>query len=132
MRTISLVFACCVWAGTASAQDAAAEVKQEIEAMARTAGKGDVTTYGASLSDDLRWVNPDGTVITKAQRLEVVAKATGGGPRFENVDVKVQGNTAAALFDTIFPDGRRLRAARTYTKRDGRWVLMLHMAVQLK
>jgi ketosteroid isomerase-like protein len=131
MRTISLVLACCVWAGAASAQDPAAEVRQAIEGQLQAAKKGDAAAYGRYFADDARWVGGDGVVYTKTQRIDRV-KAQTVPSRVENVDVKVHGDTALAVFETIFDDGIRQRVARTYLKRDGRWQLALHAAVQLK
>jgi ketosteroid isomerase-like protein len=131
MRTISLVLTCCLWIGTASAQDPAAEVRLAIEAQMQAARKGDAAAYGRYFADDVRWVGGGGVVYSKQQRIDRLKGQTVPS-RVENVDVKVHGDTALAVFEAIFDSGTRQRVARTYMKRDGRWQLVLHAAVEFK
>ena len=104
---------------------------QETKESGEAALKGDAAGYGRNIADDLRWIGPDGTIITKQQRLDDLVKQP-GAPRLGNIDAKVQGDTALVVFDSTFDDGRRQRNARTYIKRDGRWPLVLHASVPLK
>jgi hypothetical protein len=131
-RVVGAVVLGLFGAALLSAQDPAAEVRQALEATRQAAVKGDVATYARYAGDDLRWVGGDGMVLTKQQRLDALAKAPGGPTRYENVDIKVQGDTALVIADAIFADGNRNRLVRTLMKRDGRWQMVLHAGISLK
>jgi ketosteroid isomerase-like protein len=132
MRTIPLVLACCLWVGTARAQDPAAEVKQAMEALRQAAEKRDAALWSRYATDDLRFVGGDGVVWTKKQRLDALVKGAPAPTRFENIDVKVHGDTALVVADSVFASGNRNRIVRTFMKLDGRWQLVLHAGIAVK
>jgi len=96
-------------------------------ARAAAAAK-DVKAYERFIADDLRWVNADGSIWSKQDRLKAIPTAE-GVPTLEQADIKVYGDAATVVGAT---NGGRNRMVRTYVKRDGRWQLVLHAGFPMK
>jgi ketosteroid isomerase-like protein len=118
-------------AAVLSAQDAASEIRKMMDAERAAAVAKDVKAYERFLADDLRWVIADGSVFTKQERLKEIP-AGGTPPSFGEMDVKVFGDSAMVVTVATNRDGSRVRLARTYVTRDGRWQLVLHAATPMK
>ncbi len=114
-------------AAVLSAQDAASEVRKAVEGQRAAAVAKDAKAYERFLADDLRWVNPDGSMNTKQERVKAVATGS-GPPTFGELDIKVYGDAATLVTVQTNSEGVRSRLTRTYIKRDGRWQLVLHAA----
>ena len=70
-----------------SAQDAVSEVRQTLDARAAAVVKY-VKAYERFLADDVRWINSDGTVNNKKDRLNGLP-AEGPPPTLSEADIRV-------------------------------------------
>jgi ketosteroid isomerase-like protein len=114
-----------------SAQDAASEVRKVMDGARAAAAAKDAKAYERFIADDLRWVQADGRVWTKQERLKDIPTA-GTPPTLNEADIKVAGDVATVVSSTTASDGSRNRVVRTYVKRDGRWQLLLHAGFPMK
>ncbi len=116
----------------ALAQSAEQEVRKTNDAiLAASSTGGDKATYARLVGDDLRWINADGSIMTKAQRLAQI----GGGPAptFRDVDVKIYGDTAVMVARLEDAGGSNQRVVlRVFVKRNGQWQLIGHSATPTK
>jgi ketosteroid isomerase-like protein len=113
------------------AQSAESEVRKANDQLLAVAQAGDSAAYAKFLSDDLRWVGPEGVIQSKAQRLAAVAKRL-EVPKSSEVDVKVYGETAVMLARIEFANGDRGRVHRVFVKRGGQWQLASHSGTPMK
>ena len=112
------------------AQSAEQDVRKAHDALLAAAEAGDKATYAKFAADDLRWLNADGMIQSKAQR--IAGLGGGGTPKFSEIDIKVYGDTAVMLARADFPDGRKQRTHRVFVKRGGQWQLVSHSATPSK
>ena len=132
IRGLSLVVGLLIGGTVLVAQDAVSEVRKAMNDSRAAAAARDAKAYERFVAEDLRWVNTDGTVSSKQDRLKAVTGPGTGPPAFGEMDIKVSGDTATVVLSQTFPNGDRARQARTWVKRDGRWQLLLHAAVPMK
>jgi hypothetical protein len=110
-------------------QDVASEVRKVMDGARAAAAAKDVKAYERFIADDLRWVNADGSIWSKQDRLKAILTAEGAPPTLDQADIKVYGDAATVVGAT---NGGRNRMVRTYVKRDGRWQLVLHAGFPIK
>src|SRR3954453_7021196 len=89
--------------------------------------KGDVKRFQEILADDFMSSNPDGSLLDKAEFLELTAQpVTISGLVVEDVRIRLLGDFAIihARFNSRFADGRPRRGRYTdnWARRDGAWV----------
>ena len=111
-------------------QDAVSDVRKVMDGARAAAAAKDAKTYAGFIADDLRWINADGSVWSKQERLKAIPTA-GPPPALEQADIQVHGDSATVVGTTKSENGRS-RMVRTYVKRDGRWQLVLHAAYPMK
>ena len=92
-----------------------------------SAQKGDVKRLEEILADDFMCSTPDGSLLDKAEYLELVAQpVTISGPVAEDVQIRLLGDFAIVhgRFNSRFADGKQRRGRYTdnYERRDGTWV----------
>lgn len=112
------------------AQSAEQDIRKAMDALATAAKAGDRANYLKLLADDLVWINDDGSVVNKTQRLAALKPATlllG----HQDVTVKVFGDTAVVVAQTNFKD-RKSRTHRVFTKRGGQWLLLTHSGTTIR
>ena len=135
-----LVFASCValcLAHPVYGQSPEEQVTKTNEQILVAAQKRDIAAYTKLTGDDLRWIQADGSVITKARRLsdlKTTPPATANSRTFTDTDVKVYGNTAVLVCRSDYDrDGKRMaeRVHRVFVNRNGSWVLVSHSATPL-
>ena len=115
---------------TAFAQSAEQEIRKLLEEMRAANKTGDKAVYTRILADDLQWVNDQGTVDTKAQR---IAGIKGGLELIQReADIRVHGDTATAIELVEFPDGIRRRLLRVFVRQNKEWKLVRVAAVRLQ
>jgi hypothetical protein len=129
-RVVVAVVVVFLGAAVLGAQDAASDVRKVMDAARAAAAAKDAKAYESLIADDLRWVNTDGTIWNKQQRLKEIP-AGGTPPALEDADIKVHGDAATVVGVTKSANGQS-RLVRTYVRRDGRWQLVLHAAFPLK
>src|SRR3954465_958155 len=88
---------------------------------------GDVKRFEEILADDFMGSFPDGSLLDKAEYLELVAQpVTTSGLVAEDVRIRLLGDFAIihARFNSRFADGKQRRGRYTdnYVRRDGTWV----------
>ena len=79
-----------------SAQDAVSEVRKSIDDGRAASAAADVKAYERIVADDLRWINLDGSVWSKQERLKALSTSA-PPPTIEQVDVKVYGDAATVV-----------------------------------
>ena len=89
--------------------------------------KGDVKRFEELLADDFMCSTPDGSLLDRAEFLELAAKpVTTSGLVAEDVRIRLLGDFAIihARFDSRSADGkpRRGRYTDNWARRDGTWV----------
>ena len=89
--------------------------------------KGDVKRFEEILADDFMMSTPDGSLLDKAEYLELTAQpVTISGLVAEDVRIRLLGDFAIihARFDSRSADGapRRGRYTDNWARRDGAWV----------
>jgi ketosteroid isomerase-like protein len=128
-RTCAVLLAVSLWVPALLAQSVEQAVKQANDALLAASSKGDSAAYGKLIGDDLRWVDSDGTVFTKAQRLTQIKAPSTSGRTFRDLDVKSYGNTAVAIFRSDWTvSGKKMseRVQRVFVNRNGQWQLVSH------
>lgn len=98
-------------------------------ALLEAAGAGDKAAYSKLAADDLRWVQSDGSVLTKSQRVALLTGRRTVGRIFRDTDVKVYGTTAVLLCRSDWTaNGRKMseRVQRVFVNRGGQWLLVSH------
>jgi ketosteroid isomerase-like protein len=113
------------------AQSAESDVRKANDALLASLQAADKAASAKILADDLRWMNVDGTVQSKSQRLAGI-KPGGDVPKYSEVDIKVYGDTAVMMARIEFADGRKARNHRVFVKRGGQWQLVSHSATPMK
>lgn len=93
----------------------------------RAVEKGDVERFEEILADDFMASRPNGSLLDKAEFLELTARsATTGGLVAEDVRIRVLGDFAIVhgRFDSHTAEGkpRRGRYTDNWARREGRWV----------
>jgi ketosteroid isomerase-like protein len=133
LRALTLVVGGLLVGGTVlSAQDAVSEIRKTLDAQRAAAVAKDAKAYERFLADDLRWVNADGTLNNKQDRLKGIPTPATPPPTLGEVDIRVSGDWATVVGISTSSNGSRSRHARTYVKRDGRWQLVLLASVPMK
>ena len=134
MRVVSFALLSLVLSsvGALAQSTAEQEVRRVNDAiLAASAKGGDKAAYAKLVGDDLRWINVDGTILTKAQRLAQI----GGGPppTFRDIDVRIYGETAVMVARAEDSNGSNKRVTqRVFVKRGGQWQLIGHSAIPIK
>lgn len=147
MRRVLVMAVLCLLATSAWAQDptpmqspsqpAAQDAKQELKQLTEqyiAALKGkDTATLERIWADDLTFINPDGVLLTKAQRL---ANIQSGATRFDSIEptsrtVRVYGDTAVINGLTTLKGhysgkrhGGQYRTTQVLVRRDGQWQIV--------
>jgi ketosteroid isomerase-like protein len=130
MKRICAVVAIALFtSATALAQSAEQDIRKLLNEF-RAAGKaGDKAVFARILADDLLWVNDQGGLNTKADRiaglkgsLEVIQR---------EVDIKVYGDSASAVELLEFPEGLRRRLLWMFVRQNKEWKAVRVAAVRL-
>jgi ketosteroid isomerase-like protein len=121
MRALTCsVFAFFVAASLAYAQAPPADLQKAIDARAAAQRAGDEQGWGRYTTDDFMVVNPDGTVLTKADRMAQIKGNKAAGPPTEPTDRKVRVYGDTAIITTI-QGANPTRFTTVWVKQAGAW-----------
>ena len=99
--------------------------------MVAAAKAGDKAAYQRLYSDDLRWLNGDGRMLNKSQRIAEVSP----NPAFNRewqTQVKIYGNIAVETGRMLYSQNGEKHAdlvLRVYVNNGGQWQLLSHSTV---
>ena len=112
------------------AQSAEQEIRKLLDELRAANKAGDKPALTRMFADDLQWVNDQGIIDTKAQRIAGVR--AGADLIQREVDIKVHGDTATTIELLEFPDGTKRRLLRVFVRQDKEWKLVRVASVRLQ
>ena len=115
------------------------EVRRANDEILLAAAAGDKAAYTRLLGDDLRWIDGNGRLSSKAERLAgLIPPGDRPAPptrTFRDVDVKVYGTTAILFVTSDFLDSDGVMQSqivhRVFMNRNGQWQLVSHSPTPL-
>jgi ketosteroid isomerase-like protein len=122
MRVLTLATVLVLFASGVSAQSVPADLQKAIEARGQTLRTADADAWGRLTTDDFVVINPDGTVVTKKQRMEQI-KASKPNPtpgKSSEQQTRVYGDAAVL---TNLQEGNQgpTRFTTVWVKQNGQW-----------
>ena len=127
MREVLLIIALSVIGGVnLTGQNAEQEVTRAVNDANGAARAHDTEAYSRFLADDVIWINANGSIVGKQQRLKAIQNPPNPRTLGETEIVHLYGDTAVLVALATRLDGSKRRLVRTLVKRDGRWQLVLH------
>ncbi len=121
-------------AGNQAGGSAEQEIRQTLDKMADALTRNDADAMANYWADNYTFVNQNGVMTNKAQRLAGMksAQPRPGAFKYEDANIRVMGNTAVVLARPTFPikfsNGQVItvsnRTTMTFAKNNGRWQLV--------
>lgn len=125
-RVLPIVTVYVVLHVSLAAQSREQEIIRAVEDANRAARAHDAVAYGRFLADDVIWINANGSIVGKEQRLKAIINPPNPRTVGDTEVVHFYQDTAVLVALATRADGSKRRLVRTLVKRDGRWQLVLH------
>lgn len=138
-HAIAVVFVLMTITRVMAQATAEQEVRKANDEILSAAAVGDKAAYTRLLGDDLRWIDGNGRLSSKAERIAGLItpgdRAAPATRTFRDVDVKVYGTTAILFLTSDFIDSAGVMQSqivhRVFMNRNGQWQLVSHSPTPL-
>lgn len=130
-RTCMFVLVLVPVCSAAYAQTPEDAVRKAENAMVAAAKAGDRAAYQTLYADDLHWLNSDGRMLTKQQRVADVNPSPTFNRDFQT-QIRVYGTTAVETGKMVYTDNGQKHTdlvLRVYVNNNGKWQLLSHATV---